>query len=57
MAGRFRPVVLSSEIVIFEDSIPVKNVPRFPTEKEAWEYIDKELGDREEKNTDGKVGE
>ena len=57
MTGRFRPVVLSSKVVIFEGSIPVKDVPRFPTEKEAWEYIDDELGDREEKNTDGKVGE
>ena len=57
MSSRFRPVVLPSEVVIFEGSIPVKDAPRFPTEEEAWEYIDQKMENKEEASINDKVGE
>lgn len=57
MSSRFRPVLLPSEVVIFEGSIPVKDAPRFPTEEEAWEYIDQKMENKEEANINDKVGE
>ncbi len=40
MSRGLRPVVLSSEVIIFEGSTPIKDFPKFPTEDEAWEYIE-----------------
>lgn len=36
-----RPVVMPAEVIIFAGSEPAKNMPHFPTEEEAWEYIEK----------------
>ena len=44
------PVVMPAEVVIFAGSEPAKDMPHFPTEEEAWEYI-RELEESE------KVGE
>ena len=35
-----RPVVMPAEVIIFAGSEPAKNMPHFPTEEEAWEYIE-----------------
>ena len=43
------PVVMPTEVVIFAGSEPAKEIPRFPTEEEAWEYL-REL---EESKKDG----
>ena len=44
-----RPVIMPAEIIIFAGSKPAKNIPHFPTEKEAWEYIE----ELEESEKDG----
>ena len=41
---------MPAEVVIFAGSEPAKDMPHFPTEEEAWEFI-------EELNESGKVGE
>ena len=45
------PVVMPAEVVVFAGSEPARNIPRFPTEEEAWEYIEElreKAGDKNE---------
>lgn len=35
-----RLVVMPAEVVIFAGSEPADDMPHFPTEEEAWEYIE-----------------
>lgn len=39
-AKKLRPVVMPAEVVIFAGSEPADDIPHFPTEEEAWEYIE-----------------
>lgn len=37
---KLRPVVMPAEVVIFAGGEPADDMPHFPTEEEAWEYIE-----------------